>query len=415
MTELHIALAVVGGLLLVLAIFTSAISHISFLSEPLIALLAGVLVGPAVFGFLDLAILGSQEVVLQQAALLTLGIALMGTALRLPAGYSSSNWRSLAVLLGLVMPLMWLSGSLLVYLILGLPFVVALLIGAVITPTDPVVAGTIVTGDVAEEYLPERLQRIISAESGYNDGLSYPFVLLPILVLTLPPNVALSHWLLYTILLQVGAAIVLGALIGYGIGKILKWAQAKETTEHTSVLTVSIALTLAVLGALELIGLDSILAVFVAGVAFNAAARSDVTDPKSQVQEAVTRFFDLPIFLLLGMALPWEGWLELGWAGLVLIVAVLLLRRLPAVLALQPLLGQMRGKGDILFLGWFGPIGAAALFYATFSIERVGAEEVWVVGSLIICASLLAHGLTAAPFTRLFGKKSAQNEQSSSD
>ena len=139
--ELNIALAAVGSLLLVLGLFTSLINHIGFLSEPLLALLAGVMIGPVVFDLLDTS-LGNQETILQQAALLTLGVALMGTALRLPASYISRNLRSLAVLLGLVMPLMWLSGSLLTYLILGLLFLVAVLIGAVITPTDPVVAGT---------------------------------------------------------------------------------------------------------------------------------------------------------------------------------------------------------------------------------------------------------------------------------
>ena len=157
-----------------LGLFTSLINHLSFLSEPLLALLAGVLIGPAAFDLLDLASLGSQETILQQAALLTLGIALMGTALRLPVESINRNWRSLAVLLGLVMPLMWLSSSLLTYLILGLPFLVAVLIGAVITPTDLVVAGTIVTGDVADEHLPEHLKNAISAESGFNDGLVYP-------------------------------------------------------------------------------------------------------------------------------------------------------------------------------------------------------------------------------------------------
>jgi NhaP-type Na+/H+ or K+/H+ antiporter len=76
--------------------------------------------------------------------------------------------------------------------------------------------------------------------------------------------------------------------------------------------------------------------------------------------------------------------------------------------------GQMRGKGDILFLGWFGPIGAAALYYGTFSVEGAGIEEVWVVGSLIICASLLAHGVTATPFTRLYGRH-AQKQQPGSE
>jgi NhaP-type Na+/H+ or K+/H+ antiporter len=402
----------------VLGLFTSLINHISFLSEPLLALVAGVLIGPAAFDLLDLASSGNQEMILQQAALLTLGIALMGTALRLPVEYIRHNWRPLAVLLGLAMPLMWLSGGLLVYLILGLPFLVAMLIGAIVAPTDPVVAGTIVTGDVADEHLPQHLKHTISAESAFNDGLAYPFVLLPILVLARPPDEALSHWVINTILWEVGAAVVLSALMGYGTGKVIKWAQAKETTEHTSLLTVALALTLTVLGAVELLGLNGVLAVFVAGIAFNAAASggpeetADAIERKGRVQEAITRFFDLPIFVLLGMALPLEGWLELGWVGPILAITVLLLRRLPVVLALKPLLGQ--GKEDVLFLAWFGPIGAAALYYATFSLERVGAEEVWVVSSLIICASLLAHGVTATPFTRLYGRR-AQKQQSQSE
>jgi NhaP-type Na+/H+ or K+/H+ antiporter len=308
------------------------------------------------------------------------------------------------------MPLMWLSSGLLVYVILGLPFLVAMLIGAVVAPTDPVVAGTVVTGDVAEEHLPEHLRNTISAESGYNDGLTYPFVLLPILALTLPPGEALSSFLIQTVILEVGLAVLFGVVAGYGVGKALEWAQAKETTEYTSLLTISLALTLAVLGVLELLGLNSVLAVFVAGVALQAVAHSEATDPKGRMQEAVTRFFDLPVFVMLGLALPWEGWLGLGWSGLVLVMAVLLLRRLPVVLALKPLLGQVGGRRDALFLGWFGPIGAAALFYATLSLEEVGAEEVWVVGSLIICSSLLAHGVTAAPFTRLYGKHAEKEE-----
>ncbi len=418
MSELNIALATIGGLLLVLGLLTSIINHISFLSEPLLALLAGVLIGPAAFDLLNLASSGNQEMILKQAALITLGIALMGTALRLPVEYIRHNWRPLAVLLGLAMPLMWLSGSLLTYLILGLPFLVAVLIGAIVTPTDPVVASTIVTGDVADEYLPKRLRHTISAEAAFNDGLAYPFVLLSILILTRLPEEALSHWLVYTVLWEVVAAVALSALIGYGTGRVLKWAQAKETTEHTSLLTVSLALTLAILGAGELLGVDSVLAVFVAGIAFSAVASggpeetADAIERKGRVQEAITRFFDLPIFVLLGMALPWEGWLELGWVGPILAITVLLLRRLPVVLALKPLLGQ--GKEDVLFLAWFGPIGAAALYYATLSLERVGAEEVWVVSSLIICASLLAHGMTATPFTRLYGRR-AQKQQSQSE
>jgi sodium/hydrogen antiporter len=67
------------------------------------------------------------------------------------------------------------------------------------------------------------------------------------------------------------------------------------------------------------------------------------------------------------------------------------------------------GRRDALFLGWFGPIGVAALFYANLSVREAGVEEAWVVGSLIICASILAHGLSATPLTRLYGRR-AQND-----
>ncbi len=404
MSELNVALAAGGGLLVVLGLLTNRIKDTVFVSEPLLALLAGVLIGPAAFGLLDLADFGDREAILEGAARLTLAVALTGVALRLPAGYFGRNWRSLTVLLGLLMPLMWLSGSLLAYLILGLSFPVAMLVGAVVTPTDPVVASSIVTGGVADRNLPERLRHAISAESGFNDGLAYPFVLLPILFLMRPPGDALSHWLAYTILWEVGAAVVLGALVGYGTGRLLVWAEARETSEHASLLTVALALALATLGAASLIGSDGILAVFVAGMAFDATARSEAEEQRERVQEAITRFFDLPIFVLLGMALPWEGWLSLGWAGLTLAVAVLLLRRLPAVLALSPLIGQTRGRRDALFVGWFGPIGAAALYYAALAHRETGNEEIWVVGSLVICVSVLAHGLTATLLTKLYGR-----------
>ena len=113
--------------------------------------------------------------------------------------------------------------------------------------------------------------------------------------------------------------------------------------------------------------------------------------------------------MLLGLALPWDKWLELGWGGLLLAVAVLLLRRLPALLLLRPFLPQLRGIQDALFMGWFGSIGVAALFYTFVSLRKTGLESAWVVGSLIICASIFAQGLTAVPFAQLYRKRSSRS------
>lgn len=402
MDQLNIALVAIGGVVMVIGLLSNPIRR-SFLSTPLIALLAGVLIGPLAFDLLEVSRWGDQTTILEQATRVTLAIALMGVALRLPEKFPFRSWRSLAILLGLVMPLMWLASGLLAYLILGLPLLAALLLGAVLTPTDPVVSSTIVTGEVAERNLPDRLRHLLSGESGANDGLAYPFVFLPILLLAHPPGEALSHWLVHTLLWEVGVAVLFGAAIGYVAGWLVEWGKAEHTVEQTFFLAYTLALSLIVLGGAKLIGSDGILAVFVAGVAFDLVVKGD-REPQERVQEVATRFFILPIFVLLGMSLPWESWLRLGWSGVALAVAVLLLRRLPAVLALWPLAGQIRGWRDALFLGWFGPIGVAALYYANLSLRETGLEAVWAAGSLIICASILVHGVTAAPLTRLYGR-----------
>ena len=408
MNVLYLSLAAVGGLLLLLGLLGGLLKERTPVSEPLIALLAGVLIGPAALGLLNLADLGDQTLILEEAALVTLGVALVGVALRLPVGYSRRNRRLLLVLLGIVMPLMWIVGGLLAYLIVGVPFWVAVLIGAIVTPTDPVVASSIVAGGVAERNLPAPLRHAISSESGFNDGLALPFVVLPVLVLTEPPGEVLGHWLTHTVLLEIVGGAALASLMGYLAGKTLRWAERKETMERTSLLTISLALSLSVLGVTELLHLNGVLAAFVAGIVFNFAGSSDAKETQEEIQEAISRFFDLPIFVLLGMALPWQGWLDLGWRGPLLVVAVLVLRRLPTVLALRPLLGPLRGRArDVLFLGWFGPIGAAALYYAAFSLRETGIEEAWVVGSLIICASVLVHGVSATPLTKLYGRLSS--------
>ncbi len=362
---------------------------------------------------IDLAHWGKPEGILEQGARLAIAIQVMGVALRLPKAYPLQHWRILAVMLGLVMPLMWLISGLLMYLILGLPFWQAMLLGAVITPTDPVVSTSVVTGKIAEQNLPERIRNLISAESAANDGLAYPFVLLPILILTKPPGEAVVHWLTKTLLWEVGAAIVMGALIGYAAGRFLLWAEARKNIDKPSFLAYTVALSLAVLGFVKLLGSDDILAVFVAGIAFDMVVGGRERAEEENIQEVVDRFFTLYIFVLLGLALPWEKWLQLGWSGLLLAVAVLLLRRLPAVLIVRPLLGRLRGIQDVLFVGWFGPLGAAALFYGILSLRRTGVESAWVVGSLLICASIFVHGLSAVPLTKLYGKQQKRSLKNS--
>jgi NhaP-type Na+/H+ or K+/H+ antiporter len=292
---------------------------------------------------------------------------------------------------------------------------VALLIGAVVTPTDPVVASSIVTGDLAEENIPGRVRHILSAESGSNDGLAFPLVMLPLLFLTRPEG-ALTHWLSYTLLWEVLGAVVLGAAIGYAAGHAQRWARQtfQDKMERTSLLTITLALSLCVLGLVKLLGSDGILAVFAAGLALNMVVQRQEEARQERTQEVVKRFFDLPVFVLLGIALPWQQWLDLGWNGLLLVVAILLLRRLPVVLLLYRAVGQLPRLRDALFTGWFGPVGVAALFYAALAVHETNNNLIWVVGSLVICSSLLVHGLSATPLTMLYGRVAQHDGQQQS-
>lgn len=404
MSALNIALLTVGAVVLTVGLFSSPLKR-SFLSVPLVALLAGVLLSPAVFGVLDPAEWGNQATILEQAARLTVAISMMEIALRLPEGYPFNNWRSLLVLLGPVMVLMFVVSGLLAYAILGVSFWAAMLIGAIVTPTDPVVASSIVQGEVAENNLPTRIRHLLSGESGANDGLAYPFAFLAILMIQEPPGEAILQWVTRIILWEVLGAVVIGALIGYGAGKALVWVRRRGEIRNPSLLAYSIALSLTALGSTRLVGTDGILAVFAAGIAFNMAVSIKVEEEEEQIDEAVNRFFVLPIFVLLGLSLPWGAWADLGWKGPVLAALILLLRRPPWVLLFAGRVPRMQGTQDGLFAGWFGPIGVAALYYATLAEHTVGLEEVWVVGSLVICVSVLVHGVSAAPLTKLYGRR----------
>jgi NhaP-type Na+/H+ or K+/H+ antiporter len=169
-----------------------------------------------------------------------------------------------------------------------------------------------------------------------------------------------------------------------------------------------------VLGAAKLLGTDGILAVFVAGLVFSELIGGKEKAEEENVHEAINRFFTLPIFILLGLTLPWQQWWSLGWGGLILVVAVLLLRRLPAILLLNRMIKPIKNIPEVLFVGWFGPIGIAALYYAALSLRRTEVEQVWIVTSLMICASLVAHGLTSTPLTKLYGER-VQNKQSNGE
>ena len=409
MHEFNIALLSVGLLVLAVGLLSETLKRQSLLSETLLALAAGVMLGPLGFGWLRPEGWGDSLAILEEVTRLTLALSLMTTALRLPVGYFRQHWRAAALLLGVIMPLMWLMMGALGAALLGVPLLSAALIGAVVTPTDPVIASAIVSGETAKNNIPARLRHLLSAESGANDGLAYPLVTLPILLLTTSTGQALTSWAWRVIGWEVLGAALMGALIGWAGGRVLRRARPGETDAIH--LTSVAAIAFVALSGSKLLGTDGVFAVFVAGMALKH------THPQlaetQNTQEALNRFFVLPVFVLLGLMLPWSAWLDLGWPGLLLALGALLLRRLPLVLALRTYIKPLHCTRDAFLIGWFGPIGVGALFYAALAVRQSGNMLPWAVGSLLVVVSVVAHGLSATPFTRWFGAAQRRDDQKS--
>ena len=405
MDQLNLALLAIGGLTLLLSLIAGLIhDRIYFLSEPLVAVILGVAVGPAGVDLLSLSAWGDPFHIIEQAARLTVGLAVMGAALRLPQRYFQEHVTAMTVVLLPGMLGMWVVSSGLIYLLLAVEPWVALLVGAVVTPTDPVLAGTIVTGHTARENIPGPVRNLLTGESGANDGLAYLFVFLPILVLEHPIERALTDWVFVTLLWEVALAVILGAVIGSVTGYVEKESSEHDALEETSLLSVTVALTFAVLGGVKLLGSEGILAAFVAGLAFNRFAEVSDEADEQKIQETVLRLFTFPVFVIFGIAIPWEQWVALGWVGPALVVAILLLRRVPVLFSTRRLAPQVGSTRDALFVGWFGPIGIAALFYAVVSYRILGYEIIWPTVSLVIAGSTLVHGITSTPFSKWYGR-----------
>lgn len=404
MHHLNVIVALLGGLVLVVGLLSRRLEA-GVLPPNVLALALGVLIGPVGLGLVELSTFGERLRVIEGAARLTLGIGLVGVALRVPRRFPRRHAGEIGALIVGGMLLMWAVSTALVHIVLGLPLAVAAVIGAIVTPTDPVAATPVVTGRLAEREVPARIRHLVSFESGANDGLAYLFVFLPALLMLLPLERALHEWLVGTLLWDVLFATAFGLALGAAAGTALRFAERREWIGEKWRLVYTAALALLATGAGRLLGSDELLVVFAAGAAFVQVVSADDRRNEEQGQEALNRFFALPFFAVLGLALPWEGWARLGIHGPLLALAILLLRRPLPMLLMQRLLPSIRGRADALFVGWFGPIAVAAVYYATLLTHHLGEPRIWDVVSLVVFASVLAHGTTAAPFTRWYGRR----------
>jgi NhaP-type Na+/H+ or K+/H+ antiporter len=171
---------------------------------------------------------------------------------QLPSKYLKTEWRSLSVLLGPGMLGMWIVTSLLAWQILpGLSLVEGLIVGACVTPTDPVLSNSIVKGTFADKHMSKGLQKVIVAESGANDGLGYLFLFLPLYLIKYAGEEggtgrAVGEFFGVTCTYTVALSVVYGAVAGWVAKYALFWAQRRRLVDRESFHLFVVALAVSV-------------------------------------------------------------------------------------------------------------------------------------------------------------------------
>ncbi len=340
--------------------------------------------------------------VLERVAELALIVAVFSAGLTIERRVARSSWASIALLLCLVMPLTIVAIAVFGKFAMGLSWGAAILLGAILAPTDPVLAGDVgLSGVGGEVYGEPRLS--LHTEAGFNDGLASPFVVLGLFAADRGGTDWLGEWALADLVYAAGGALVLGALAGVGAAWCVRRACDRGLIAPALEGLTGLGLALALYGATEALGGYGLLAVFAAGFTFRRYEFDHaVHHGLYEGAERMGTVLELLVLLLVGSMLTGAGLGAPGVAGWLLAPLLLLLIRPLLVLAISPP-GLIDRRGRI-FLGFFGVRGVAALFYAAVVAEagvlNAGEQHVVVWTTVVVVViSIVVHGLSAAPLT----------------
>jgi NhaP-type Na+/H+ or K+/H+ antiporter len=311
---------------------------------------------------------------------------------------------SISVLLLVVMPLTIALIAVFGRVVMGLSLGAAVVLGAVLAPTDPVLAGDVglgPPGDVAQGE--PRLS--LHTEAAINDGLAAPFLLLGLFVADHGGTSWVGEWLWADVLYAVGVAVLVGAAMGVGAAWLVTRARMRGLIDRTLDGFAALALVLVVYGAAELLGSYGLLALFVAGFTFRRYAfEHEVHRGVHRGADTAGTFLELLVLLLLGSMLTVDGLGAPGVAGWLLAPLLIVVIRPALVMATS---GRgLASLGERVFLAFFGVRGVAALFYAAVVAESgaiSAAETKTVVWTAVVCVivSIVVHGTSSTALTRL--------------
>ncbi|MFV2171658.1 cation:proton antiporter [Actinomadura sp. LOL_016] len=375
MTNLLLAFAV----LLLIAVLLSSLAHRTVLSTAVLFLVGGFLLGD---GVLDVIPLRPDDAIVENLAELALFAVLFTDGMH--AGWRDlrSAWRLPGRALGWGLPLTLLITAVLAHYVVGLDWIESLLIAAVLTPTDPVFAAALVGND----KVPPRLRHLLNVESGVNDGLVLPFVLIFLAVAEGSDDLHLG-------------ALASELLIGIVIGVAVPWAALKlESTRWFAVSPKYAPLNAAAIGLLVLaLGQAThgnlFLAAFAAGVTV-ATVGDQFREAFEEFGELVAELLKLAALLVFGALMSPTFFGDVGWTGWVFAVLALVVAR-PAAIWVSFLGSRLtaREQGAVM---WFGPKGFASVVYGLIVLESqiADADEIFHLVAVTIVLSIIAHSST---------------------
>ena len=402
MTILGIALVILGY-----GYFSKFLSRFN-ISGPMVFTIVGVLLSPMVLGSGEVKI-DSERI--QIIAEITLILVLFSDASALNLKKLKKEWKIPVRLLVIGLPITIIFTTLvakgffpeesMIYL---------LLLALVLAPTDAALGKAV----VSDKKVPENIRSSINVESGLNDGIVFPLLITVAAIIVSGTSGEGEGWLGYVIK-QVVFGSIIGALVGYVGARLSMWVIKRKWMEEAYENLVPIALAIFSYYLAEHFGGNGFIAAFFSGL-FLGNFSEELRDNVENFAESEGELLIMIIFLVFGLAflpafIPY-------WDLTVLFFSILSL----TVLRMIPVAFSLIGISDfstMIFIGWFGPRGIASILYMLIVIHEIGSieghEKIFAVMSLTIFLSIFLHGLSAKPFSNIYGKSHKDTPQKESN
>jgi len=387
MTSTETALAVLGALLVGGAL-VSGIARRTFLSLTALFVLAGFALGDGGLGVLEFSPTSGFVSVLAVVALV---VILFRDGLEVEAEMLRREWHVPLRALVVAMPITAAIVAVAVAALTDLSWTQAFLVGALLSPTDPVLSSSVVTNP----RVPRLIRHSLNLESGLNDGLALP----PVLALVAALQVGGGDFVWWRFVLQ---DVTLGFAFGVAIGFL-----ASVLLPRGGSLTESIPAHQKALYALGVAFLtygvttlpphgNGFIAVYVCAITLGIR-RPDIRGYVEARADDIVEIVKLGIFVVFGSLLTVEGLFLDGWAAVAIVLVTLLVAR-PVALAIA-LIGTGVSRAALAFMAWFGPKGVATMTFSLLVLASgvPGAERIFDIAALVVLCSIVAHGLSDTP------------------